>query len=152
MRKLILQTCGWQQMFLAGEFIALTASSDAEIEEAFHAAAQQSVGALFVNIDTFFFSHRELFAALAARYGIPTIYPLREFVEAGGLMSYGANFADAWRQSGAYGGSIIKGTKPPNLPVLQPTKIELVINLKAASALGLTIPASLLARADEVIE
>ena len=137
---------------LGRRVIVLTASSDAEIEEAFHAAAQQSVGALFVNIDPFFFSHRELFAALAARYGIPTIYPLREFVVAGGLMSYGANFANAWRQSGAYGGSIIKGTKPPNLPVLQPTKIELVINLKAASALGLTIPASLLARADEVIE
>ena len=137
---------------LGRRVIVLTASSDAEIEEAFHAAVQQSVGALFVNIDTFFFSHRELFAALAARYGIPTIYPLREFVVAGGLMSYGANFANAWRQSGAYAGSIIKGAKPPNLPVLQPTKIELVINLKAASALGLTIPASLLARADEVIE
>ena len=137
---------------LGRRVIVLTASSDAEIEEAFHAAAQQGVGALFVNIDPFFFSHRELFAALAARYGIPTIYPLREFVVAGGLMSYGANFANAWRQSGAYGGSIIKGAKPPNLPVLQPTKIELVINLKAASALGLTIPAPLLARADEVIE
>jgi putative tryptophan/tyrosine transport system substrate-binding protein len=137
---------------LGRRVIVLTASNDAEIEEAFHAAAQQSVGALFVNIDPLFFSHRELLAALAARYDIPTIYPLREFVVAGGLMSYGANFANAWRQSGAYGGSIIKGAKPPNLPVLQPTKIELVINLKAASALGLTIPASLLARADEVIE
>jgi putative ABC transport system substrate-binding protein len=137
---------------LGRRMLVLTATSDAEIEAAFHAAVQHSVGALFVNIDTFFFSHREQFAGLAARYGVPTIYPLREFVVAGGLMSYGANFANAWRQSGAYAGNIIKGAKPANLPVLQPIKIELVINLKAASALGLTIPASLLARADEVIE
>ena len=137
---------------LGRRVIVLTASSDPEIEAAFQTAVQHSVGALFVNIDTFFFSHREQFATLAARYGVPTIYPLREFVVAGGLMSYGANFANAWRQSGAYAGSIIKGAKPANLPVLQPTKIELVINLKAATALGLTIPASFLARADEVIE
>ena len=137
---------------LGRRVIVQTASSEAEIEEAFHAAVQQSVGALFVNIDTYFFSHREQFAALAARYGVPTIYPLREFVAAGGLMSYGANFANAWRQCGAYAGSIIKGAKPANLPVLQPTKIELVINLKTANALGLTVPPSLLARADEVIE
>jgi putative tryptophan/tyrosine transport system substrate-binding protein len=137
---------------LGRRVIVLTASSDAEIEEAFHAAAQQSVGALFVNIDTFFFSHREQFATLAARYGVPTIYPLREFVVAGGLMSYGANFANAWRQCGAYAGNIIKGAKPANLPVLQPAKIELAINLKTAKALGLEIPPTLLARADEVIE
>jgi putative ABC transport system substrate-binding protein len=132
--------------------LVLAATIDAEIEAAFQASVQQSVGALFVNIDPYFVSHREQFAALAARYGVPTIYPLREFVDAGGLMSYGANFANAWRQSGAYAGSIIKGAKPGNLPVLQPTKIELVINLKAASKLGLTVPPSLLARADEVIE
>jgi putative ABC transport system substrate-binding protein len=132
--------------------LVLAATSDAEIEAAFQASVQQSVGALFANIDTFFFSHRQQFAALAARYGVPTIYPLREFVDAGGLMSYGANFANAWRQCGAYAGSIVKGAKPANLPVLQPTKIELVINLKAANALGLAVPPSLLARADEVIE
>jgi putative ABC transport system substrate-binding protein len=137
---------------LGRRVIVLTASSEAEIEEAFHAAVQHSVGALFVNIDPYFVSHREQFAALAARYGVPTIYPLREFVDAGGLMSYGANFANAWRQSGEYAGNVIKGAKPANLPVLQPTKIELVINLKTANALGLTVPPSLLARADEVIE
>jgi putative ABC transport system substrate-binding protein len=137
---------------LGRRVVVLTATSDAEIEAAFHAAVQHSVGALFVNIDSFFFGRREQFAALAARYGLPAIYPLREFVAAGGLMSYGANFANAWRQSGAYAGSIIKGAKPANLPVLQPAKIELVINLKAARALGLTIPPPLLARADEVIE
>ena len=137
---------------LGRRVIVLTASSEAEIEAAFHAALQHSAGALFVNIDTYFFSCRDQFAALAARYRVPTIYPLREFVVAGGLMSYGANFANAWRQSGAYAGSIIKGAKPGDLPMLQPTKIELVINLKAASAVGLAIPATLLARADEVIE
>src|SRR5262245_46028082 len=110
---------------LGRRVIVLTASSEAEIEAAFHAAIQHSVGALFVNIDTYFVSHRDHFAALAARYGVPTIYPLREFVDAGGLMSYGANFANAWRQCGGYAGSIIKGAKPANLPVLQPTKIEL---------------------------
>jgi putative tryptophan/tyrosine transport system substrate-binding protein len=137
---------------LGRRVIVLTASSDAEIEAAFQTAVQHSVGAMFVNIDTFFVSHREQFATLAARYGIPTIYPLREFVVAGGLMSYGANFANAWRQSGAYAGNIIKGAKPANLPVLQPAKIELVINLKTAKALGLDVPPTLLARADEVIE
>jgi putative tryptophan/tyrosine transport system substrate-binding protein len=137
---------------LGRSLLMLTASSEAEIEAAFLAAIQHRAGVLFVNIDTFFFSRREQFAAFAARYGVPTIYPLREFVVAGGLMSYGANFANAWRQSGAYAGKIIKGAKPATLPVLQPTKIELVINLKAARELGLTIPPSVLALADEVIE
>jgi putative tryptophan/tyrosine transport system substrate-binding protein len=137
---------------LGRRVIVLTASSDAEIEAAFQTAVQHGVGAMFVNIDTFFFSHREQFATLAARYGVPTIYPLREFVVAGGLMSYGANFANAWRQCGAYAGNIIKGAKPANLPVLQPAKIELVINLKTAKSLGLEVPPTLLARADEVIE
>jgi putative ABC transport system substrate-binding protein len=137
---------------LGRRVLVLTASSDAEIEAVFTAAVQRGVGALFVNIDPFLSSRRELLAALAARYRVPTIYPLRDFVEAGGLMSYGANFANAWRQAGAYAGRILKGAKPAELPVLQPTTIELVINLKTAKALGLDIPPSLLARADEVIE
>jgi putative tryptophan/tyrosine transport system substrate-binding protein len=132
--------------------LVLTASSDAEIEAAFAAGAQQKVGALFVNIDPFFVNRRGLFAALASRYAVPTVYPLRDFVAAGGLMSYGANFADAWWQAGAYAARILRGAKPADLPVLQPTKIELVINLNVAKALGLNIPPKLLALADEVVE
>jgi putative tryptophan/tyrosine transport system substrate-binding protein len=134
------------------KLLVLTASSDAEIEAAFAASAQQKIGALFVNIDPLFVNRRGLFAALASRYAVPTIYPLRDFVDAGGLMSYGANFADAWRQAGAYSARILRGAKPADLPVLQPTKIELVINLNAAKALGLNIPPKLLALADEVVE
>jgi putative tryptophan/tyrosine transport system substrate-binding protein len=130
----------------------LTASSDAEIEAAFAAAVQYSVGALFVDIDPFLFGRREQLAIVAARHGVPTIYPLRDYVAAGGLMSYGANFANAWRQAGAYAGKILKGAKPTDLPVLQPTKFELVINLKTAKTLGLDIPPKVLALADDVIE
>jgi putative ABC transport system substrate-binding protein len=137
---------------LGRRLIVMTAISDAEIDAAFITAQQAKVGALFVNIDPLFSSRRERFAALAAQYRVPTIYPLRDFVVAGGLMSYGANFAEAWRQGGAYAAKILKGAKPSELPVLQPTKIELVINLKAARALGLDVPPILLARADEVIE
>jgi putative tryptophan/tyrosine transport system substrate-binding protein len=137
---------------LGRRVLVLTASSDAEIEAAFPSAIEHNIGALFVNIDPFFFSRREQLAALAARYRVPTIYPLRDFVVAGGLMSYGASFAKAWHQSGAYAGMILKGARPADLPVLQPTKIELVINLKTATALGLEIPSTVSARADEVIE
>jgi putative ABC transport system substrate-binding protein len=130
----------------------LPAATDRELETAFATAVEQKVGALFINIDSFLFARREQIAALAARHQVPTIHPFREYVAAGGLMSYGASFVDAWRQSGIYVGRILTGVKPTDLPVLQPVKFDLVINLKAAKTLGLAVPPALLARADEVIE
>src|SRR5262245_32258811 len=130
----------------------LNASTSREIEAAFATLARNRADALVVAADTFFISRRVQFATLATRHGIPAAYSTREEVEAGGLMSYGADIADMWRQVGLYAGQVLKGAKPAELPVVQSTKFEFIINLVTARALGLEVPPALLARADEVIE
>jgi putative ABC transport system substrate-binding protein len=134
------------------QIIVLMASTNEEIDAAFSTIARERADALFVLADSFFATRRVHLAILAARHAVPAAYGQRDYAEAGGLMSYGTNLADARRQVGVYTGRILRGEKPADLPVLQPTKFEFIINLQTAKTLGLDVPPTLLARADEVIE
>ena len=130
----------------------VSAGTPTEIDAAFAGLAAHGIGALLVGNDPYFVTRAEQFAALGARHKIPAIYSDRSYVDSGGLMSYGPSLAEAFRESGIYTARVLDGAKPADLPVMQPTKFELVINLKTAKALGLTVPQSILARADEVID
>ncbi len=127
------------------------ASSETELDAAF-TAVKAGVDGLIVSSDPFFDSQRERIVALASRHGVAALYAWREYVLAGGLMSYGTDLPDSYRQAAMYAGRILKGEKPANLPVMQPTKFHLAVNLKTARVLGISVPPTLLARADEVIE
>jgi putative tryptophan/tyrosine transport system substrate-binding protein len=137
---------------LGVEIKSFKAASDQDLETAFETVEQQRIAALLVSADPFLLLRRANIIALAERSRVPVMYPYRDFADAGGLMSYGVDLADAYRQMANYAGRIIKGAHPEDLPVAEPTKFEFVINLKAAKSLGITIPPGLLAIADEVIE
>jgi putative ABC transport system substrate-binding protein len=137
---------------LGRELQFLRASTEGELDAVFANIDRRQVGGLVVGTESFFNLRHERIAALALRYAVPTVFNYREFVAAGGLMSYGGSNTDGWRLVGVYTGRILNGDKPSDLPFQQATRIELVINLKTAKALGLDIPPTLLGRADEVIE
>jgi ABC-type uncharacterized transport system substrate-binding protein len=132
--------------------VAVKAAVERDLEPAFAGIARVGAGALVVNGAPFFTSERRRIVALAARHRIPTIYDQRDYVSVGGLISYAASFTDAYRRAGVYAARILKGAKASELPVMQPTTFELTVNLKTAKALGLTVPPSVLARADEIIQ
>jgi ABC-type uncharacterized transport system substrate-binding protein len=137
---------------LGQQLVVLPGNNEQEIDRSFAVMAERQIGTLVVTADSFLVSRQDQIIALAARYAIPAIYPVSQYVMAGGLMNYGPNLRDAFRQTGIYVGRILKGTKPADLPVLQSSKVEFVINLKTAKALGLEVAPELLALADEVIE
>jgi putative tryptophan/tyrosine transport system substrate-binding protein len=137
---------------LGQELVVLRAATEEAIDDSFAGLAQNRIDALVISADGFFIGRQDQLVALAQRYGVPTMYPLSQYVTAGGLMSYGAKLSEAFRRTGIYVARVLRGEKPADLPVLQSARFELVLNLKTAKALGLTVPPTLLALADEVIE